>query len=180
MSVLSAVQIYSTRKAGVRPLSRFKGRRTEGRTENLIAASGTVWQNTHMKRKAARVSWHSRMLSELLGQLRAHADLSPKELAARAGISVHTIATCGRYCGRLSVDKIFKFIQGVGFDHLTVFYEVEERLELAGKSSIPGKKHPRPAVFFKPLYDEGLRDPKEVNRELRIMRQLRKSATRAH
>jgi DNA-binding XRE family transcriptional regulator len=142
----------------------------------LIAVSRTVRQTADMKRQAAYVSWHSRMLSELLGQLRAHADLSPKELAARAGISEHTIATCERYCGNLSVDKIFKFIRGAGFDHLTVFYEVEERLELAGKSSLPETKHPRPSVFFKPLYDEGLLDRKEVSRQLRIMRQLRKPA----
>ncbi|MDZ4402695.1 helix-turn-helix transcriptional regulator [Prosthecobacter sp.] len=133
-----------------------------------------------MKRKPARVSWHSRMLSQLLGQLRAHADLSPKELATRAGISEHTIATCERYCGRLTVEKIIKFIQGVGFDHLTVFYEVGGRLELAGKPSISGRKHPRPSVFFKPLYDEGLLDRQEVSRQLRIMRQLRKPAAQSH
>jgi len=131
-----------------------------------------------MKRKAARVSWHSRMLSQLLGQLRAHADLSPKKLAARAGISEHTIATCERYCGNLTTNKIFKFIHGVGFDHLTVFYEVEERLELAGKPFLPGEKNPRPSVFFKPLYEDGLRDRQEVSRQLRIMRQLRKSLAR--
>ena len=133
-----------------------------------------------MKRKTARVSWHSRMLSQLLGQLRAHAALSPKELAARAGISEHTIATCERYCDHLSIDKVFKFIQGVGFDHLTVFYEVDERLELAGKPFIPGKKNPRPSVFFKSLYDKGLRDRQEVNRQLRIMRRLRKPSAQSH
>jgi hypothetical protein len=129
-----------------------------------------------MKRKAARVCWYSRMLSQLLGQLRVHAGLSPKELAARAGISERTIATCERYCGNLTVDKTIKFIRGVGFDHLVVSYEVGERQELAGKSSIPGRKIPRPSVIFKPLYDEGMLDRKEVSRQLRIMRQLRKPA----
>jgi DNA-binding XRE family transcriptional regulator len=147
----------------------------------LIAVSDTVWQNADMKkRKAAPVCWHSRMLSQLMGQLRVHAGLSPKELAARAGLSEHTIATCERYCAYLSVTKIFQFIHGVGFDHLTVFYEVEERLELAGKPSIPGKKHPRPSVFFKPLYDDGMRDRKEVSRQLRILRQLRTPAAQSH
>lgn len=142
----------------------------------LIAVPNTVWQNIDMKGKVVRICWHCRMLSELLGQLRVHADLSPKELAARAGISVHTIATCERDCGNLAMTKIYKFIHGVGFDHLTVFYEVEKRLELAGKPFLPGSKHPRPSVFFKPLYDAGQRDSKEVNRQLKIMRQLRKPA----
>ena len=163
--------------------NRYRALRTDGRSGgggNSISVSRTVWQNADMKRKTARVSWHSRMLSQLLGQLRAHAALSPKELATRAGISAHTIATCERYCGNLSLGKIFKYIRGVGFDHLTVFYEVSERLDLAGKPFIPGKKNPRPSVFFKPLYDEGLLDRQEVNRQLRIMRRLRKPSAQSH
>jgi DNA-binding XRE family transcriptional regulator len=113
------------------------------------------------------------MLSQLLGQIREYVGLSRKELAARAGISENTIATCERYCGRLDIDKVFKFIRGVGFHHLTVFYEVDERLELAGNPFIPGKKLPRPAFFFKDLYDKGILDRKEVNRQLRILRKLR-------
>ena len=113
------------------------------------------------------------MLSQLLGQIREYVGLSRKELAARAGISENTIATCERYCGRLDIDKVFKFIEGVGFEHLPVFFEVGKRLELAGKPSLSGKKHPRPAVFFKDLYDKGILDRQEVNRQLRIMRKLR-------
>lgn len=118
------------------------------------------------------------MLSQLLGQIREYVGLSRKELAARAGISEKTIATCERYCGNITSDKIFKFIYGVGFEHLPVFFEVEERLELAGTPFIPGKKHPRPGVFFKDLYDKGILDRQEVNRQLRIMRKLRQPVAR--
>lgn len=116
------------------------------------------------------------MLSQLLGQLRQHAGLSRKELAARAGISEHTIATCERNCGNITTDKIFKFIYGVGFEHLPVFFEVDERLVLAGTPFIPGRKVPRPAVLFKPLYDKGILDRQEINRQLRILRKLRQPA----
>ena len=129
-----------------------------------------------MKQIPDSVSSHSIMLSQLLGQLRQHAGLSPKEVAARGGLSVHTVATCERYCGRLGMDKVFRFIQGVGFGYLPVFYEVEQRLELAGIPSPSGRKHPRPAVFFKDLYDKGMLDRQEVNRQLRIMRKLRQPA----
>jgi len=116
------------------------------------------------------------MLSQLLGQIREYIGLSRKELAARAGISEHTIATCERNCRRLTIDKVFKYIRGVGFHHLTVYYEVDERLDLAGKSFIPGKKNQRPSVFFKNLYDKGVLDRKEINRQLRILRKLRQPA----
>jgi len=130
-----------------------------------------------MKRRPARFSWFSKFLSELLAQLRAHAGLSPKELAERAGISPHTIGTCERYCGRMNMDKIYGFIEGLGFDACVVFYEVAERLDMAGKSSKLGK-HPRPGVAFKLLYDAGVLDRSEVNRQLRVMRKLRKPATK--
>ncbi|MEZ5386631.1 MAG: hypothetical protein R3F13_14050 [Prosthecobacter sp.] len=87
------------------------------------------------------------------------------------------MATCERYCGYLPINKLFRFIHGVGFDYLVVIFEVERRLELAGKPGIPGQKLPRPGVFFSRDYEEGWRDPKEVNRQLRIMRKLRKTAT---
>jgi DNA-binding XRE family transcriptional regulator len=130
-----------------------------------------------MKRRPTRVSWYSKFLSELLAQLRAHVGLSPKELSERAGISPHTIGTCERYCGRLSIDKIFRYIEGVGFDSSVVFYEVSERLDLAGKPSKLGK-NPRPGVAFKMLYDAGIIDRSEVNRQLRMLRKLRKPATK--
>ena len=129
-----------------------------------------------MKRKVVPICWYSQMISELLSQLRMYANLSPKELAARAGISEHTISTCERYCGYISMNQIRRFVQGVGFDYLAFLYEVEVRMELAGMPLIPGEKNPRPSVFFKPLYDVGRRDSKEVNRQLRIMRQLREPA----
>ena len=121
-----------------------------------------------MKRKVVPICWYSQMISELLSQLRVYANLSPKELAARAGISVHTISTCERYCGYISMNQIRRFVQGVGFDYLAFLYEVEVRMELAGMPLIPGEKNPRPSVFFKPLYDVGRRDSKEVNRQLRM------------
>ena len=62
--------------------------------------------------------------------------------------------------------------------HLPVYFEVDERLELAGTPFIPGKKLPRPGVFFKDLYDKGILDRQEVNRQLRIMRQLRQPVAR--
>ena len=129
-----------------------------------------------MKRDEDTIFTHSRLLSELMGQLRVYAGLSQKELAARGSISVHTVATCERFCGRLSIDKILQYISGVGFLHLTVFYETEEHMELAGTPFFPGKKHPRPSVIFKSLYDAGILDRKEVSRQLRIMKQLRKLA----
>lgn len=130
-----------------------------------------------MKRRPARVRWYSKFLSELLAQLRAHTGLTPKKLSERAGISPHTIGTCERYCGRLSIDKIYRFIEGVEFDSCVVFYEVSERLDLAGKPS-KLEKNPRPGVAFKLLYDAGMLDRSEVNRQLRVMRKLRKPATK--
>lgn len=129
-----------------------------------------------MKRNKHRVCVQSKMLSELMGQLRAHEGLSRREVAERGGISEHTVATCERYCGFLPVEKVLGFIQGVGFDCLVVFFEVQTRLELAGKSVVSGRKQPRPGVFFSPDYAEGWLDPAEVNRQLRIMRKLRKPA----
>jgi len=142
----------------------------------LIAVSGAVWHSAVMKQIPDSVSSHSIVLSQLLGQIREYVGLSRKELAARAGISENTIATCEHHCGYLRMVKVLKFIQGVGFDTLPVFYEVEERLEQAGTPFISGKKHPRPAVFFKDLYDKGILDRQEVNRQLRIMRKLRQPA----
>jgi hypothetical protein len=144
----------------------------------LIAVWGTVWHSADMKQIPDSVSSHSIMLSQLLGQIREYVGLSRKELAARAGISENTIATCERYCGNITSDKIFKFIYGVGFEHLPVFFEVEERLVLAGTPFIPGRKVPRPAVLFKDLYDKGILDRQEVNRQLRIMRKLRQPVAR--
>lgn len=129
-----------------------------------------------MKQSPARFTWHSKFLSQLLAQLRAHAGLSPKELAERAGISTHTIGTCERYCGRMNMNKIYRFITGVGFHHLPVFYEVDERLHLAGKSLID-RKLQRPGVLFKPLYEKGMLDRDEINQQLRVMRKLRQPAT---
>ena len=133
-----------------------------------------------MKRKVVPICWYSQMISELLSQLRVYANLSPKELAARAGISEHTISTCERYCGYISTNIVRRFVQGVGFDYLAFLYEVEVRMELAGMPLIPGTRNPRPSVFFKPLYDAGQRDSKEVNRQLKIMRQLRKPTAPSH
>lgn len=130
-----------------------------------------------MKRCPARFTWYSKFLSKLLAQLRAHVGLSPKELSERAGISPHTIATCERFCGRMTIEKTTRFIEGLGFHHLAVSYEVSLRLELAGKST-GARKLPRPGVCFKWFYDQGVLDRQEINRQLRVMRKLRKPATK--
>lgn len=130
-----------------------------------------------MKRRLARYTWHSKFLSELLAQLRVHVGLTLKELSERAGISPHTIGSCERYCGNISIEKTFRFIEGLGFDHLAVSYEVGQRLQLAGKSPV-SRKLQRPGIFFKWFYEHGALDRHEINRQLRVMRKLRKAATK--
>ncbi len=113
------------------------------------------------------------MSARLIIARRKHLGLSHKEIAARAAISPATVLTLERASHHSSFINPMRVCAVMGFDHGTFLYEVERRLEAAGKPFLPDPPVESEREFIKSRSTSYMANPTAVvRRQLRLLGSL--------
>lgn len=111
-----------------------------------------------------------KMHARLLMALREQAGLSHEELAALACISPSTVRTVEAAGPRAAFTDGVRLCMALGFDLMTLYFELDRRLDAEGTPFLPGRKSRSAAAFVKTRCEPpaGI-TPAEVRRQLRVL-----------